>query len=389
MKSQGRQVCFLGSRAVLVRRRLVLTLERKLIFIPQTVSSQGSVTPQLSTPSSEPWKDYSNSMVAPSSPLTTRAFGTLIHVQFQQQSRPATSEANPTFVTGSSLNGFPMADGSLTSHLLADAGHHHMRRNSGMANIGLGSETERLENTSTKPENSAMLPWAGPTGPDMCDSPRHGGEPNLSMHSSPSSGLMELDSGFVTRGTSGISTDQLSLHDPSLSATGYSDTYPTPLSIPSSTACLCDPTCLRIVESFQHAQLRPSDTMLDRALLLLRSGISMCEQSLTCATCIQRSSPLAFILLIQDAMKSYQSLLASQAGNPSANPTVSGVTIGCFEVDDALQSQVVIEVVKAEMQKAISVLRAFEEATQSNKNSTCLQQAITHLSKALREEFSG
>ena len=228
------------------------------------------------------------------------------------------------------------------------------------------SEDSRVRN-----EPDAMIRW-----PSAADSERD--EPLLlgdPMDVQDNSHAIELQSPYASHRSScgTIETlDQLVIRE----------------TVSSATACLCDPTCLRVVESFQQAQSRPTDASLDRSLLLLRNGITVCERSLTCSSCTQDSSTLASLLLIQGAMRCYSALLATATGNSNNVQGLSGVTIGNFEVDDVLHCHIVVAVVKAEMRRGINVLVALEKGSQISRSNSRVLPAINHLSRALREEFS-
>ena len=273
-----------------------------------------------------------------------------------------------------SVNRFSTDDSASQSDPNSERSHREANvRDRGM-DVTLDANSERLDYASPNPATHAIVPWPASA------------KANPSTHSSSSSDLMDLESTFLQSGDM-VDISLLPLHETPGSSHGVYVEYPTPSSLSNSKACLCDPTSLRIIESFKHTQLRPADTILDRALLLLRSGVSMCEQSLTCASCIESSSSLASLLLIQDALSCYSSI-ASQIHNTGALVNLSGVAIGCFEIDGTLQSRVVAEVVKAEMQRGINVLRAFEEAARTNTSDSLVLQAVSQLSKALREKFS-
>ncbi|MCJ1331931.1 hypothetical protein MMC10_008623 [Thelotrema lepadinum] len=154
------------------------------------------------------------------------------------------------------------------------------------------------------------------------------------------------------------------------------------------TTCLCNPCSLRILEPLQYAELQSHEAAVDRSLELLRTGVSVCQSSLSCVTCWQNSSSLAFLLLMQGVMKCYTSLLASREEHSRNIQNKSAVTIGAFEVDTHLHNEVVSAVIKAEMTKAAEVLLAYEAALQHDGQSNSrLLQATKHFSRALKEEF--
>ena len=322
--------------------------------------------------------------------------------QCQLQQRPATANTDTISTPSPSLKDSPLKDSSAQPFWNTEA-----RRQVSSSDITATSpkadseKLARLRIGNLGHETSAKLHWPIQGESEFSESPTHMAMPDLSTNSSPSANLMDLSgptapmnpqSSHVRPETTGTELE-FPLQETFVStSTAFDGPYSAPIGLPIPTACLCDPTCLRIVESFQDAQLRPADIPLDRLLLLLRCGVTMCEQSLKCALCMQRTPLLASLLLMHGAMTGYSSLLASQNGTSNGgsngNRSVFGVTIGDFEVDDSLQSQVVSEVVKTEMGRGIKVLKAFEKATQNSNSSARMSQAINHLSRALLEDFS-
>ena len=206
-----------------------------------------------------------------------------------------------------------------------------------------------------------------PTGPaDTLDPERVNSTLEQSMLLSPASTLADMTNA-------------------SLSAFGEPHTIALDL---NPTTCLCNPSSLRILEPLQYAELQSHEAAVDRSLELLRTGVSVCQSSLSCVTCWQNSSSLAFLLLMQGVMKCYTSLLASREEHSRNTQNKSPVTIGAFEVDTHLHNEVVSAVIKAEMTKAAEVLLAYEAALQHDgQTNSCLLQATKHFSRALKEEF--
>ena len=287
------------------------------------------------------------------------------------------------------------------AHRNIDASSQHAKNNGSMVGISNGIGAERMErmNLGNIPrDGSMMLPWTNTAVCDSSEASTPTAKVNVLAKPPPATDIGTLhpptDQGVAPTngggGGGGGSVDQTVRREPSLTInTALNDIFTSPASLPSVPSCLCNPTALRIMEAFQYAQLRPADALLDRSLLLLRKGVDMCERSLSCISCRQASSALASLMLMQGAMRCYSSILTARtSGGENVPKGISEVTIGGFEVDDSIQSQVVAAVVRAEMRRAVGVLVAFEKFVQDSGSSSRVSQAIYHLSRALREELN-